>query len=138
MMQLPVRKAAGAQTGFTLIELLLVIVVITVASVPLFTLFTHAATSLLSNEDIQTAAQLAQEKAEDILGQRRNEDFASVATGTFSEPGVYNGFNRSTVITQATSAPSACPTGIVCDEVVISVDKGGAVLAEVTLLLVDY
>lgn len=138
MMRAPLRTAAGAQTGFTLIELLLVIVVITVASVPLFSLFTQAATSLLSNEDIQTAAQLAQEKAEDILGQRRNQDFASVSTATVTETDVYNGFNRTTSVNQALSAPSACPSGFVCDEVVISVDKGGAVLAEVTLLLVDY
>ena len=118
--------------------MVLVIVIITVASVPLFGVYTQATASLISNENLQTAAQLAQEKAEDILARRRSQGFASIATGTTNEPGFYNSFNRSTVITQATGAPAGCPAGTLCDQVIISVDKGGPVLAQVNLLLVDY
>ena len=44
------------QRGFTLIELVLVIVLISVASVPLFGLFTQATASLLENEDMRKRA----------------------------------------------------------------------------------
>lgn len=137
-MMRPAARTAARQKGFTLIELVLVIVIITVASMPLFSLFTQATSSLLSNEDLQAAVQLAQEKAEDVLAQRRNQGFASVATGTTPEAGVYNGFNRTTVITQPSPAPAGCPGGSICNDVVVQVDKGGAVLAEIRLLLVDY
>lgn len=138
MRRTPVHTAAGGQAGFTLIELVLVIVMITVASVPLFSLFTQATSSLLSNEDLQAAVQLAQEKAEGVLAQRRNQGFASIATGTTPEAGVYNGFNRTTVITRPSPAPAGCPGGSICNDVVVQVDKGGPVLAEIRLLLVDY
>jgi hypothetical protein len=87
---------------------------------------------------LQAAAQLAQEKAEEILADRRSQGFASIPTGTLTETGVYNGFNRTTLITQPSPAPAACPGGSTCDEVVVQVDKGGPVLAEINLLLVDY
>ena len=102
-----------SQSGFTLIEMVLVIVIISVASVPLFGLFSRAATSLLINEKTQTAAQLAQEQAEFLLAIRRNQDFdAAELSGNTSEvlSGNYAGFNRSTVITQPPSGPG-CPAG---------------------------
>ncbi len=126
------------QRGFTLIELVLVIVIITIASVPLFSLFTQATSSILSNEELQTAAQLAQEQAESVLALRRTQGFAAVAPGTTNEPAVYNGFNRTTVVGAPSPVPTGCPAGPACNEVVIQVDKGGPVLAEVSLLLVDY
>ena len=53
-----------AQQGFTLIELVMVIVVVALASAPILGQFTGVTISLLTNEEIQTAAQLAQERAE--------------------------------------------------------------------------
>jgi len=129
-----------SQNGFTLIEMVLVIVIISVASVPLFGLFSRAATSLLINEKTQTAAQLAQEQAEFLLAIRRNQDFdAAELSGNTSEvlSGNYAGFNRSTVITQPPSGPG-CPAGAGCKEVTISIDEGGDTYAEVIFLLVDY
>jgi hypothetical protein len=104
--------------------------------VPLFGMFTQAATSLLNNEDLQVAAQLAQEQAEQLLALRRDQDFSAVATGTSTVNGVYNGFNRTTTVTQP--APGGCPGAALCKGVTISVNKGGPVLTEVTFLLVDY
>jgi prepilin-type N-terminal cleavage/methylation domain-containing protein len=60
-----------SQTGFTLIEMVLVIIIISIASVPLFGMFSQAASSLLINEKTQTAVQLAQERAEFLLAIRQ-------------------------------------------------------------------
>ncbi|GEM_PF-873339 len=133
-----------AQCGFTLIELVLVIVIISVASVPLFSLFTQASTSLLQNEAIQTAAQLAQERAEFILSRRRELGFngavPELAVGTINEnlTGSFSTFSRTTVISQPPVPPAGCPAGAVCKQVSVSVDAGGPVLARIGFLLVNY
>ncbi|MEA2079617.1 MAG: type II secretion system protein, partial [Pseudomonadota bacterium] len=124
----------------TLIEMVLVIIIISVASVPLFRLFSRAASSLLINEKAQTATQLAQEHAEFLLAIRRSQDFlAPELSCNTSEvlSGNYAGYTRSTVITQAPGGPG-CPGGASCKELVISVDEGGTSYAELTFLLVDY
>jgi prepilin-type N-terminal cleavage/methylation domain-containing protein len=129
-----------SQNGFTLIEMVLVIIIISVASVPLFGLFSRAASSLLINEKIQTAAQLAQEHAEFLLAIRRNQDFnAAELSGSTTEAlsGNFSGYNRSTVIIQPPGGPG-CPGGASCKEVIISVDEGASTYAEVTFLLVSY
>ncbi len=129
-----------AQNGFTLIEMVLVIIIISIATVPLFGLFSQAASSLLTNEKTQTAVQLAQEHAEHLLGIRRNQDFnAAELSGSSTEAlsGNFSGYNRSTVITPAPGSPG-CPGGASCKEVTISVDEGASSYAEVTFLLVSY
>ncbi|MEN8761315.1 MAG: prepilin-type N-terminal cleavage/methylation domain-containing protein [Thiogranum sp.] len=128
------------QSGFTLIELVLVIIIISIAAVPLFGMFSQAASSLLINEKTQTAVQLAQEHAEYLLAIRRNQDFnATELSGNTTEVlgGNFSGYNRSTVITPAPGGPG-CPGGASCKEVTISVDEGASTYAEVTFLLVEY
>ena len=129
-----------SQSGFTLIEMVLVIIIISIASVPLFSLFSRAASSLLINEKTQTAAQLAQEHVEFLLAVRRAQGFvAPQLSGNTTEAlsGNYSGYSRSTVITQAAGGPG-CPAGANCKEITVSVDEAGSSYAEVTLLLVDY
>jgi prepilin-type N-terminal cleavage/methylation domain-containing protein len=132
-----------AQTGFTLIEMVLVIIIITVASVPLFSLFSQASISTLNNEDIQTAAQLAQERAERLLSLRRSQGFNAVpdiAPGNITEnlAGNFTGYTRITDITQPATPPAGCPPAAQCNQVVISVNRGGPTLAQISLLLVNY
>jgi len=127
--------------GFTLLELIAVIVILAVAAVPISGLFTKAGLNLLTNQRIQTATQLAQEQAELILGRRRNQGFAAIATGAWPPEtltGNYAGFNRLTTVTQATGSPAACPAAALCDEVRVSVNAGGNVLSELTFVLVNY
>jgi prepilin-type N-terminal cleavage/methylation domain-containing protein len=129
-----------SQNGFTLIEMVLVIIIISVASVPLFGMFSRAASSLLINEKTQTATQLAQEHAELLLAIRRNQGFgaAELSSNTIEAlSGNFSGYNRSTVITQPPGGPG-CPGGASCKEVIISVDESGTAYAEVTFLLVSY
>jgi prepilin-type N-terminal cleavage/methylation domain-containing protein len=133
------------ENGFTLIELVMVIVILAVAAVPLFGLFTQASASLLDNERIQTAVQLAQERAESIIAQRRAADFAGVGLGTTTDVlGTnYSAYTRTVTVTQPPAGPG-CPlhpvTGVsaACKEVVVNVGQGPDTLAEVTLLLVEY
>jgi prepilin-type N-terminal cleavage/methylation domain-containing protein len=128
------------QSGFTLIELVLVIIIIAVASVPLFSLFSRAASSLLINEKTQTAVQLVQERAEYLLAIRRSQDFAAAELSSNTSEvlgGNYSGYTRSTVIRQPPAGPG-CPAGATCKELVISVDEGGSTYAETTLVLVNY
>jgi len=133
------------ETGFTLIELIAVIVILAVAAVPLFGLFTQASASLLDNERIQTAVQLAQERAESILAQRRATDFAAIAAGATTDVlgANYSAYSRTVTVVQP-PAGAGCPlhpvTGVsaVCKEVVVNVAQGSDTLAEVTFLLVNY
>jgi len=129
------------QHGFTLIELIVVLVILSIASVPLFGLYTQASISLLDNEAIQTASQLAQERAELVLSLKRSQGFATLATGTTNETlaGSFSGFTRSTIISQPATAPAGCPGGsTVCKQVVVSVSQGGTMRSQLSFLLVDY
>ncbi|VAW76246.1 hypothetical protein MNBD_GAMMA15-1602 [hydrothermal vent metagenome] len=136
MIHVPAQHRAS---GFTLLELIAVIVILSVAVVPITGLFSKASLSILNNQRIQTATQLAQEQAELVLGRRRNQNFAAIIPGIYPEvlAGNYAGFNRTTTITQPV-APAGCPAGALCDLVVVSVDAGGTVLSEITFVLVNY
>jgi len=130
----------NSQNGLTLIEMVLVIIIVSLASVPLFGMFSRAASSLLINEKTQTATQLAQEHAEFLLAIRRNQSFLAAELSSNTTEvlnGNYSGYTRSTVITQPPAGPG-CPGGASCKQVVISVDEGGSTYAEVSFLLVDY
>ena len=126
--------------GFTLLEMIAVIVILSVAAVPISGLFSKASVSMLNNQDIQTATQLAQEQAELILGRRRNQGFAAIVPGTYPEvlAGNYAGFNRTTTITQPLTPPAGCPAGALCDLVTISVDTGSSALSTISFVLVNY
>jgi len=128
-----------AQQGFTLLELVMVIMLVALASIPILGQFSQAAGSLLTDEIIQTAAQLAQERAEGVLADRRTGGYAAVPTGTVNDvlTGAYSGYSRTVTITSP-PAGSGCASGASCKEVVVSVDHGGRTRAEVTLMLVSY
>lgn len=127
------------QSGFTLIELVLVIVIVAIAAVPLLGQFSQVAGSTLLDEDIQTAAQLAQARAEDILALRRRQGFAAVATGTTTDTltGSYSVYTRTVTVTQP-PAGGGCPAGATCKGVVVNVDRGLTSRARVNLVLVNY
>lgn len=128
-----------SQQGFTLLELVLVIVVVALASVPILGQFSQAGQSLLLNEEIQTAGQLAQERAEGLLAVRRDHGYAAIPTGTTSEilTGNYAGFARTVTINEPPSG-TGCAVGATCKEVLIDVARSGDSRASLTLMLVDY
>ena len=78
------QRHAGPQTGFSLIEVLAFIVIAGILGAALFTAFTTATRLQASASDIGAAAvQLAQERMELILGQRRTLGFAAFTATTF-------------------------------------------------------
>jgi len=129
-----------AQQGFSLLELVMVILIVTLASVPVLGQFSQVSDSLLANEEIQTAAQLTQERAEQILADRRAQGYAAIATGTTSDvlTGNYAAYGRTVTVTGLASGSSGCATGAGCKEVVISTDHAGSPRAELTFILVNY
>ena len=135
--------SATEQRGFTLIELIVVIVIMAIASVPLFGLFSQAGISMLANEKIQTATQLAQERAEHLLAVRRNQGYtaADVSAGQVENlAGNYTGYTRTTSIIDETVpyAGSDCPAVGACKQITVSVAEAGKTRAEITFLLVNY
>ena len=127
------------QQGFTLLELVMVIVLVALASVPILGQFSQASSILLTDEIIQTAAQLAQERAEGILAERRTAGYAAVPAGTVNDvpAGAYSSYSRTVTVTSP-PVGSGCATGATCKEVVVSVDHSGRTRAEITMMLVSY
>lgn len=128
--------------GFSLIELIVVIVVVSIAAVVLLQLFTGVAESLASNEDIQTATQLAQECSEHVMAVRRDpaRGFAAVTDAVCDVlPAPLPGFTRAVAVTDLTaSPPCTVTTAGTCKQVVVSIAKGAATPAAVTLMVVNY
>lgn len=127
------------QQGFTLLELVMVITLVAIASIPILGQFSQASSILLTDEIIQTAAQLAQERAEGILADRRTAGFAAVPTGTVNDVlgGTYSSYSRTVTVTSPPGG-SGCAAGATCKEVVVSVDHSGRTRAEITTMLVSY
>lgn len=123
--------------GFTLIEAVLVIVILSIASVAVLNQFSQAARAWFVDEDLQTATQLAQERAEGILATRRNGTYAGVAVGVANDTltGTYATYARTVTVTAHAGAP--CPA-VNCKQVVVAVSRAGSPLAAVTFLLADY
>lgn len=128
------------QAGFTLFELVLVMAVTAIGAVALLSLFSGAALTLEGNFAVQTAAQLAQEKAEQVLGDRRNPargyDYVQAASYPAEDPVPgFTGYTRSVAVT-GYGGP-ACPAGARCKQVVVDVQQGGVLRARLTLMLAD-
>jgi type II secretory pathway pseudopilin PulG len=134
------RRAAG----FTLIELIFVIVFISVALAGIAAMFANNNQALVLTEDVQKAAQYAQECAERVLTVRRSRGFSSSnLTSTMCTAGnlsdVPAGFTRTVTIganypgTNAT----ACPNGATCKDVTVAVTKGSA-STSLLIMLASY
>lgn len=131
-------ESCYAQRGFTLIELVLVVVILSVASLAIGSQFMQSAQSWLLDEQVQTASQLAQARAEQLLSDRRLTGYTAVPVGTVTESltGNYTGYTRTTVTTAYAGA--ACPVAD-CRQVVIRVtNAGGDVRAETALMVANY
>jgi len=127
------------QSGFSFIELVLVIVIVAVASVPILGQFNVVARSAVFDEDIQTAAQLAQGQAEEVLARRRTEGYAAVIPGITNVDftGSYANYSSLLIVSDPT-AIGGCFVGATCKSVVVTVSSRANKLAQIEYLLVDY
>ena len=123
--------------GFSLIELVIVIVVFSIAAIPLLGGFANVARWLDTEQDIPIATQLSQECAEHLMLQRRTNGYASITSTSCDVLPAFAGYTRSLTITSPYTG-SACPTGASCKLVAISVAKGGNTVDTNTFMLVDY
>ena len=128
-----------AQRGFSLIELVMVLVVLAVSATAILGQFSQASSSIRTNEHMQTATQLAQERAEELLATRRDQGYGAIATGTTTDTlaGSYAAYGRTVTVTEPATG-GGCPVGATCKEVVVSVSVSGELFSEITLVLVDY
>lgn len=141
------------QRGFTLIELVAIIVLLGIVGTAILGMFGQVGRSLVTNQDTQTGAQLAQACAEHIMTLRRSPTaggYASILVGldtnvcdaSFAAFPPVAGFTAAPVVdvAQHTSATLlACPsvTAGSCKLVDIKVDNGGTQVATLTLMLVN-
>lgn len=124
-------------TGLTLVEVVLVILLLSIASLTILGLFAEASKGWFVDEDLQVASQLAQERAEQILGTRRNNGYNAIAVGTTNDTltAAFASYSRTVTVTTVTGAPCPNPS---CKQVSISVSRAATSLANITFQLVDY
>lgn len=127
-------------SGATLVEMVAVIVILGIASVAILNQFSNMSRSYGSNEHLQTATQLAQECAEQILATRRLQSYAIArASSCPTLPLAYTtaGYTRSISFN---AAPTACVTAP-CTRVDVVVNHSAATPAEqarVVFMLGNY
>lgn len=130
------------RAGFTIVELIMVIVVVAIGAVAIGAAFAHVSRSLALNEDLQRAAQVAQECAEHILSFARppRGHYAAVpvaAGSTLCNGMAAAGFSRTVNVSAMAAAAPLCAAGWNCRRVQISVVKGEAAV-EVNFMIVQY
>jgi Tfp pilus assembly protein PilV len=123
------------ERGFTLIETALSIVIILIAVIGLFAIFTNSIASRNAPQSFEIAAgiQYLQEGLERVYADRRNPDrgFSYVATsGNYPNETLGNGYARTTVIADWTSVDYK--------QVTVTVTHNGATVASGVLLVANY
>ncbi len=130
--------------GFTLLELILVIVLLSVAAVPILGGFNQVGRGLEVSQDGQIALQLVQEQAENLLADKRNLGFADpslnagITLTVLAAP--YARYDRTVTIVNHTSVSlNGCPNTGLCKLVTVDVNLagGGRLLATTSFMVVQ-
>lgn len=127
------------QRGFSLIELVIVIVLVSIAAVPLIAPLPLAGRAFLTAEELQTGGNVVEACADYILAARRNVAVGYTGiTATICDtlPAPLNGFAPPQVTITDPFINAACPG--TCKRVVVSATYGGQPRGTLTLMLVDY
>lgn len=133
------------QGGFSLLELVLVIILVSLAAVPILGTFNQVGSAIVVNEEMQIATQLVQEQAEQLLADKRNLGYTTPSliagvTATAPLPAPYGLFDRTVTITDETSASlNGCPAAATCKliQVDVNVAGGGRLLASTSFMVVQ-
>lgn len=130
--------------GFSFLEMIMIIVVLSIASVALLSMFNRSVGGMQSAASIQTAAQLVQECGEFIMGLRRRQTttllgYAAVtaATTCVGLP-VPTGYSFAALTVTDPYAAAPCPAGGTCKRVQITVNGPRNIQARGDLVLVSY
>ena len=122
--------------GFTLMELVVVFLLSSILVAGMVHLFAESIDSIGDSEIRVVAIQLAQERMEQVVAERRNDGY-----DTFSTTGdtvTFGSTNHVRTVSSSAYSGAACPSGMSCKEVQVTVAVGGTTRAELTMLLVDY
>ena len=136
-------KPTRTRRGFTLIELVFLIVVLFGSIVAFLSVSGEAGERVADNNDKAKAVQLAQEKMELIISDRRNpdRDYSYITSGAYSAETLtapFVGFSRSVTVSDA-SSDAACPSATLgCKLIVVTVTKSSVTLASATLMIGNY
>jgi len=143
-----VKKQVSVISGFTLIELVIVMVLLSIAVVPILSMYTEAAKSSAVNLDLQTATQLVQECSELILAQKRLDTSVYPAYGyagitdcsALSAKFPFNGFTAPPTITITDPfTDTGCPAVTAsCKLIQIDAIKNGSILASMSFMVANY
>lgn len=144
-------KSRTGMQGFSLIELIAIIVLLAVGLVSLLQVFGTATRSIGNNVDGQMGAQLAQERAEQLLADRRSQSpglgfnapsLAITTTNQSPVPSFPSYWRRTQVTALASGGASPCPAGATCKQVQITVVRMGQPITQpvgqVTFMVADY
>lgn len=130
--------------GFSLLELILVIVLLSLASLPVLGGFNQVNLALQVTQDNQIALQLAQAQAEALLADKRrfgyNAPSLSVGGSTQTLTAPYDRYDRKVTIAAHTSATlNGCPATANCKLVQVEVylTGGGRLLAAGSFMVVE-
>lgn len=136
-------NSARRNAGFNLIEVIAVIVLLGVGVVAILSLFASGTRSLGMNVNSQISTQLAQQRAEQVLADRRNpaRGFGYITAANYpDETPVFGApnYSRTVRITNPFASP-ACPAAPVnCKQVVVTVTSAGVNVANATFMVVNY
>ena len=122
--------------GFTLAELLAVFLLTSILAAGVTNLFSEAIDSINISKIRVAASQLVQQRAEQVMAERRDERYATFAVSSDDVVIDSTTYNRSVTSTPLTGG--ACPSSMNCKQVEVVVAVGETTEAAVTLLLVDY
>ena len=131
-----------SSAGFSLIEAIAVMVLLGIGIVAIMSMFSTGTRTLSLNVDSQVATQLVQQRAEQILADRRNPSrgYAYVTTDNrYPNETPVTGFpnyNRTVTATNPTTPP--CPPGGTCRQFLIQVSSAGVTVVNTTLMVVNY
>jgi len=107
-------RVKNDQGGFTLIEIIITLVVLSVAVVGVLTVFTTAIKGSADPVVLNRALALAQEKMDEIIGDRMNSvrGFAYIIPGNYPADIPVTGFNRSVTIFCVTAGELNTDSGV--------------------------
>ena len=124
------------QSGFSLMELIMVLIFTSILAGGMAHLFGETIDQIAVSEERVVATQLAQERMEQVLAERRADGYGTFSTASDSVLLAGKSYDRTVTVTPLTGG--VCPTGMSCKEVLVEVVLSGAVRADITQLLVDY
>jgi len=137
------RSPQHRRRGFSLIEMTMVIVVVSVAAVPLLGSLAQPGRALLLAEDLQVATNVAQACADFIV--RSHHDgvtlYANITTTTCNFLPTTTGYPPVVTVSGVTSATvPACPSALTgyCKQVGVTVTKSGTKLADLSFMVTNY